>query len=64
MSWNKLSKAQQNYARRLRDRLWEAGLTTSVSQIAARLDDAAEWDRGDLTLEELCARTGWEIPAK
>jgi len=48
MNFRQLTRAQQNYARRLRERGWRVGISESVSQIAKdlgafeRLIEAAE----------------------
>ena len=57
--WDKLSKHQQDAARRLAfGKLKDiAGATTS--QCAKYLDEAMDYDRGSITLDELLAVTGW-----
>lgn len=58
--WQDLSKAQQNYARRISEKLPRE---ISTSQIAKYLDDFAAWDKGTITADELAARTGHKVPA-
>jgi len=60
MTWNNLTTRQQNTARRFRSDLADAGIVTSVSQVAKYLDEVFAWKRGDLTVAQLAERTGWE----
>ncbi len=55
--FEQLSKAQQNYARRLSTKT--ANIT--VSQCAKYLDDFAAWDRGEIGDATLQARTGHQV---
>lgn len=50
--WAQLSRAQQDDAREVRQRLWDQGLSATVSQIARHYDEAAAWQRGELTAAE------------
>lgn len=61
--WSQLTRTQQQTARKLRTKLSDAGIDTTVSQIGIYLDDAERWNGGALTDAELCARTGWDLPA-
>lgn len=56
MSWTKMSKAQQDMARRVAKELATAGHDTTVSQVAKYFEDAMSWRRGDITLAALVAR--------
>lgn len=62
MQWTKMTKTQQDTARTLRGRLADAGVETSVSQVAKYFDEVMRWTRGDLTLDALCEVTGWTRP--
>ncbi len=62
MKWNTLTKAQQAGARRLHTTLGEAGIATSVTQVATNLADVQAWHAGTIDLGTLCARTGWTQP--
>jgi hypothetical protein len=57
--WDRLAPAQQQYARHLLDKLRAAGVRESVSQVAKNYLVTCEWYEGDITLAELCHRTGW-----
>jgi hypothetical protein len=50
--WAQLSRAQQDDARDVRQRLWDRGLSATVSQIARHYDEAVAWQRGELTVAE------------
>lgn len=64
MKWHQLTKGQQNTARRIVEKLWDAGVKqATTSSVARNLDDAIDWQDGHLTLEELCDRAGWDAPA-
>lgn len=54
--WQQLSRAQQDAARRVRQKLWDLGLSATASQIARHFDEGMDWERGDVTLEDF-ART-------
>lgn len=71
MTWNKLTKRQQDLARRLSARIPHTQCpSASVSQVAKYLDAVADAAReagtgpieGDI-LRGLCERTGWEYIA-
>jgi hypothetical protein len=62
MSWNELSLAQQKAARNIQQKLYQAGVETSVSQVAKHLTDAFEWNDKFINLATLCDRTGWSMP--
>lgn len=62
MSWEKLSSRQKSYAQKVKGKLFQAGVDTSVSQVAKYYDDACEWDSNSITLATLCDRTGWTMP--
>lgn len=64
MKWHQLTKGQQAAARRIVEKLWDAGVKqATTTSVARNLDDAMDWDAGWLTLEDLCRRTGWDAPA-
>lgn len=64
MRFHQLTKSQQNAARRITEKLWDAGVAAATtSNVARHLDDVTEWDAGRLTLEKLCERVGWDAPA-
>jgi len=57
--WNQLTPRQQQSARRIRDELAEQhGIGVTVSQIAKHYDQAMEWKRGDLSLQDLIRIVG------
>lgn len=62
MTWNKLSRAQQNHCRKILTDLRTAGVLESVSQVAKNYQDAVVWQDGEISLAELCQRTGWDLP--
>ncbi|MFJ1601567.1 hypothetical protein [Streptomyces sp. NPDC088261] len=45
-----------------RRRLAEAGIEVTEAQVRAVDEWAEKWDRGRMTLVELCTRTGWPLP--
>lgn len=59
MKWEKASKAQQSYARQLRDKTG-----VNPSQVMKSLDDFAAYDRGEITAAQLTERTGHEVNTK
>ncbi|MFI6813788.1 hypothetical protein ACIBG7_15310 [Nonomuraea sp. NPDC050328] len=62
MTWNQLSKAQQNTARKLSAELVAAGVEdATVSQVAKHFDQAMRWKRGQLALDQLAETTGWSL---
>lgn len=64
MTWNKLSKKQQDAARRFSAELTELGVTdATTSQCAKHLDLCFSWKSGALMLAELCEQAGWTPPA-
>lgn len=64
MQWNKMTKTQQNAARRISDKLNAGGVVDATrSQVARHFDDAAAWERGTITLAALCETAGWTAPA-
>lgn len=54
--FDKLSRPQQDYARRIAQKS-----RISVSQVAKYLDDFAAWDRGEIDATELKTRTGHQV---
>lgn len=56
MTWNKMTRKQQDYVRRLASRY---GAT--VSQVAKNIDTYAALDRGEITATEAEQITGNEI---
>jgi hypothetical protein len=56
--WQQLSKSQQDYARRIAEKI---KYQVSTSQVAKYLDDFTAYDRGEITADELTARTGHEV---
>lgn len=64
MQWTKMTRHQQGTARKLVEKLWAAGVTgPTTSQVARHFDEAVSWQDGTMTLEVLCAVTGWTAPA-
>jgi hypothetical protein len=56
--WQQLSKSQQDYARRIAEKI---KYQVSTSQVAKYLDDFAAYDRGEITAADLTARTGHKV---
>ena len=50
--WQQLTRPQQEACRRVRQALWDLGLSATVSQIARFHDQAMDWEGGDLSLED------------
>lgn len=64
MTWNKLTKSQQNAARSFAAGLYGLGVEeASVSQCARYLTECFAWKRGEITLAQLCERAVWTPPA-
>jgi hypothetical protein len=58
-----MTRAEQDTARVLSERLIEQGVTrATVSQVAKYLDQVQAWERGDLPLESLATACGWPRP--
>lgn len=56
--WEKLSKTQQNAARRIRDNLAREGVGVTVSQVAKYFDEAMAFERGQYDRAEFIALVG------
>jgi hypothetical protein len=57
--WDQLTASQRQTARRIRDELADQHhIGASVSQIAKYFDQAMEWKRGSLSIEELTRTVG------
>lgn len=61
MSWDKLTKDEQGRVRDMASDLADAGVTTTVSQVAAHYSSVSAWAADRLRLATLCRRAGWGL---